>query len=184
MKRNILCFLVSLIFILDILAENQTPWMDRANRESSTNQMTSEEMNAELEQLLGPSRYAQYESYQKTIGQRMALNQFEQQMALSEAPLQSYQKDQLLQILTEENRDNPFNGMRQRDMMQTLSQSDEATANQYFESRRKAAERALVRAQTVLNPKQFEQFKEFQNGLLKIHEAGFKVFRDRANRQN
>lgn len=173
---------------LDLLAENQMQWMDRAPRgaQSSTNQLTATEgkTEAELQKLLGPTRYAQYESYQKTIGQRMALNQFEQQIALGETPLQSYQKDQLLQILTEENRNNPFSGMRQREMMQTLSQSDETAANQYFENQRQATERALVRAQTVLNPKQFEQFKEFQNGMLKLHETGFKAFRERANRQN
>ena len=173
---------------LDLLAENQMQWIDRTRRgsEASTNQLDVAEnkMDVELQKLLGPSRYSQYESYEKTIGQRRSLSQFEQQIALGETPLQSYQKDQLLQILTEENRDNPFNGVRQGEVMQTLSKADDAMVNQYFENQRKANERALVRAQTVLNSKQFEQFKEFQNGMLKIQEASFKTFRERMNRQN
>ncbi|MEZ5406132.1 MAG: hypothetical protein R3F23_08190 [Verrucomicrobiia bacterium] len=175
---------------LDILAENQMQSSERNRRwgsNSSTNQLNAEMENKtelELQELLGPSRYAQYESYQKTIGQRSAVRQFEQQIALSEAPLQPYQRDQMLQILIEENRNAPFSGMRQRDMMRQLSQFDEATAQQYFESQQKANERILLRAQTVLNPKQLEQFKEFQNGLLKIQETGLKVFRDRANQQS
>ena len=174
---------------LNLLAENQMQWIDRGGyraSQSSTNQFntTEDNLEADLQKLLGPSRYSQYEAYQKTIGQRMALNQFEQQIALGETPLQSYQKDQLLQILTEENRNNPLSGIRQRDMMRTLNALDPNAINQYFEDQHKANERALVRAQTVLNPKQFEQFKEFQNGLLKIHETSFKAFRDRSNRQN
>ena len=174
---------------LNLLAENQMQWMDRGGyrgSQSSTNQFnaTEDNLEADLQKLLGPSRYSQYEAYQKTIGQRIALNQFEQQIALGEAPLQSYQKDQLLQILTEENRNSPLSGVRQREMMRTLNGLDQNAINQYFENQRKANERALVRAQTVLSPKQFEQFKEFQNGLLKIHETSFKAFRERSNRQN
>ncbi|MBX7158249.1 MAG: hypothetical protein K1X66_07680 [Verrucomicrobiae bacterium] len=175
---------------LDILAQNQTQFPERNRRwpsNSPTNQLNAEtenKMESELQELLGSSRYAQYESYQKTIGQRSAMRQFEQQIALSEAPLQPYQRDQMLQILIEENRNAPFSGIRQRDMMRQFSQWDEATAQQYFESQQKANDRILLRAQTVLNPKQLEQFKEFQNGLLKIQETGLKVFRDRANQQN
>lgn len=173
---------------LDLITEKQTQFADRTHRwsQTSTNQFDAMEnkLESELQQLLGPSRYAQYETYQKTLGQRTAMNQFEQQITLSDSPLQSYQRDQLLQIMIEENRNDPFSGMRQREMMRQLSQFDETTAQQYFASQQKANERVLLRAQTVLNPKQLEQFKEFQNGMLKIQQTSLKVLHDRANRQN
>jgi len=63
---------------------------------------TKKQTDAELTALLGDERFAQYEDYQKNIGERMQLDQLKSKMAAENLPLQDEQMAQLLQVMKEE----------------------------------------------------------------------------------
>ena len=57
---------------------------------------------SDLTALLGEERFAQYEDYQKNMGERMQLDQLKTKMAAENLPLQDEQMAQLLQVMKEE----------------------------------------------------------------------------------
>jgi hypothetical protein len=65
----------------------------------SAQQKESEE---QIKSFLGEERFAQYQEYQKTIGERMQLDQLRQQMDGSGTPVQDEQLKQLLALMKEE----------------------------------------------------------------------------------
>ena len=136
---------------------------------------------AKLKELLGESRYTQYETYQKTVGERMVVNGYSDQMASSEAPLQPYQREQLTQILIEEYKHNPLNEMSDNEAFNVMSQSAK-TRDDYFSAQKKLNEQILIRAQTVLNPNQLESFKQYQNNMLMMAETSMKMIQPRSNK--
>ena len=62
---------------------------------------------ARLKAILGDTRFAEYQDYNQTIGQRVALDQFAQQLSGGATALTDEQGQQLLQIMTEEQRGMP-----------------------------------------------------------------------------
>lgn len=55
--------------------------------------------DAEIKEMLGPERFAQYQDYQKNMGERMQLDQFKNQMAADNQPIQDQQAAQLMQVM-------------------------------------------------------------------------------------
>jgi hypothetical protein len=70
----------------------------------SAQQKESEE---QIKGFLGEERFAQYQEYQKTIGERMQLDQLRQQMDGSGTPVQDEQLKQLLALMKEERERTP-----------------------------------------------------------------------------
>jgi hypothetical protein len=57
--------------------------------------------DAQVKELLGDARYAQYKDYQQTVSERMQLSQFNQQTADSGCALTEQQTEQLLGFMRE-----------------------------------------------------------------------------------
>ncbi len=63
--------------------------------------------NAALKDLLGPDRFSAYQEYEKTLGDRIQVQQFGQQLGSTGAPLQDYQSQALIQIMSQEQANMP-----------------------------------------------------------------------------
>jgi len=74
---------------------------ERAALKDQINQ-GEEEVDSMINDLLGEEGFKEYEAYKETIEERMALNQFNQQLGMSGAALTSDQNDQLVSIMYEE----------------------------------------------------------------------------------
>ncbi len=61
-----------------------------------------EEVDSMINDLLGEEGYEQYKSYKDTTGERMACNQFNQQLEMSEAALSAEQNKQLITVMYDE----------------------------------------------------------------------------------
>lgn len=59
------------------------------------------EIDGKIQALLDPGSYAQYQNYVQTESQRTVVNQLQQALSYTAAPLSSAQADQLVQILAE-----------------------------------------------------------------------------------
>lgn len=177
----------------DLLADNMMKSTEKATSlmgGSSTNRaamagVLAEEQKAFEEQIrgfLGESRYAQYQDYQQTVGERTQLTQFQQQFAGSENALTDPQTEQLLQFMKEEKQHvaaatgQPPPGPAQDaanleamlagDGLEKLMQSQE-TVNQ----------RVYDRAAGVLTETQLAAFGKFQTNQLQMTRMGMNMAR-------
>jgi hypothetical protein len=126
--------------------------------------------------LLGDTRYAQFQDYSGSIGQRMVVNQFSQQMASGQSPLSDGQSQQLLQIMADENKNNPSpfgasaGGVTDPNAFQALMTED--GINQFLQNMEAMNQRVLDRAAGVLTADQMQAFTEFQTAQTQMQKAG------------
>ena len=117
---------------------------------------------AEIRALLGDERFAQYQDYQKNMGERMQLDQFKTRLASENLALQEPQAAQLLQIMKEEKSTVPpvipqDNVEFPRKELLTTENLDKQA--QWMEDYNR---RVLARVEQVLTADQFKQYRDFQ----------------------
>ena len=133
--------------------------------------------DAELTALLGDERFAQYEDYQKNIGERMQLDQLKTKMAAEHLPLQDDQMAQLLQVMKEEKAAVP--PVMPTDNTQ-VPKKELFTAENFDKQIEWMAEynrRVLDRAGQILSPEQLKQYQEFQEQQATMQKLGMKMAR-------
>lgn len=129
----------------------------------------------QIKELLGDDKYAQYEDYNQTIGERMMLDQFGKQTEIS-----TEQNDQLLAIMREEKKNAQIN--RGTDTVdpnrdwQKLLESGEA-AEQLISQQEEVNSKVMERAAQVLSPAQMEKFAPVLKSQLEMQVAGMKMAR-------
>ena len=159
-----------------ILENRQTSLMDSsaelmAGGKPDVNGVTAatDAANDAMQKLLGPQQYQQYEQFEKTLGSRVELQQFSQQLAGEGAPLQDYQSTALLQIISQESASLPQTGSAQG---MAMSQED---MNQYAQAVSVMNQRVYNRAMSVLSPQQLAYFASFQKNVSTAQMAGLRL---------
>ena len=151
---------------------------DPAQREEAIKSM-AERRQADEEQLkafLGEERFAQYKEYQESLGERMALNQFEQQLSGGQNALTEGQSGQLLDIMKEESRGassifrNDPSALPDPAQLEAMFSEEKMT--KHFEEQEELNRRILERAKAVLTPEQLESLTSFQNSQLQMQRFG------------
>jgi hypothetical protein len=134
----------------------------------------------EIKAFLGDARYAQYEDYKETIGERMQLNQLTQQLASGQNALTADQQGQMLNIMKEERKAmaNDFAslgwaGSQPSNPADALS---EEKMNQIMDLQKNLGQRVYERARSVLQPEQLSAFGTFQSNQLSMQRLGIKMF--------
>jgi hypothetical protein len=133
------------------------------------------ETEAKIKDLLGDKRFAQYQEYNQTVGDRMALNQF----ATQTPTVTPDQKDQLLAIISDEKKRTPEAGGTPTDpTLQGVKamQSDEAM-EKLLQQQIDLNARVLERARGVLSQEQFDQLASFQTGQINMQRMGIQMAR-------
>jgi hypothetical protein len=137
------------------------------------------ELQASLKTLLGDDKFAQYEDYQKSIGERTQLHQFKQQLDGTDTPLQDGQMAQLLQIFKEEKARVPpvlsDDPSRSAEMWEAMK--SEEKMNQHMQWQEQLHQRVLGRAGTALNPEQLKEYGGFLEQQLNMQRLGMKMAR-------
>jgi hypothetical protein len=118
--------------------------------------------------VLGDSGFAAYQEYQKSIGPRMAVDQVRNQLAYSQTPLQDYQSQQLLQIISEESAKVPA-------PPKDLSTFDSA---KYIEAQQQTYQTIVTRSATILNPEQNKTLASTLENQLNMTEMGLKMSKE------
>jgi hypothetical protein len=138
------------------------------------------EMTASLKALLGDEKFAQYEEYQKTVGERVQLTQFQQQLAGTETPLQDSQMAQLMAILQEEKTrvpsvlsDDPNRSFEAMEAMKS-----EETMNRHFQWQEELNKRILERASSLLSDGQLKEYNGFLEQQLNMQRFGMRMARE------
>ena len=176
----------------DLLADNMMKSAEKAtslmgggstNRTEMLATLTAEQKDFEeqLRGVLGETRYAQYQDYQQTVGERTQLSQFRQQTA-GENALTDRQTDQLLAFMKEEKQavaaatGQPAPGAGQNvENMQAMF-SGEGT-EKLLQSQETVNQRVYERAREVLSAEQLGAFGKFQTNQLQLMRMGMSMAR-------
>ena len=144
------------------------------------------EVDAKLKAALGEDRFKELETYDRSIGERMVMTQLEPQFAAAGSPLDSTQKDQLLQIMSDERLKSPktafdSNGAGKNPFVGMNALKDEAAVEKWIQGEQDYQRRVLQAATKTLNPDQinalqqgFQQQAEMQKFGLKMSREMFK----------
>jgi hypothetical protein len=153
--------------------------MDAEKRAALTKQMkeNTEALNEQIKALLGAENYSLYETYEKTIPDRMAVSQFKDQLG-SDQTINAEQERQLIEIISSErqgfkfttdfNDQSDFSG----DMM---SRFTEERINLFLQEQEQLNQRYLARAQPILNADQYTAYQKSLNSQLEMTKMGMKM---------
>lgn len=134
--------------------------------------------DAELKALLGDDRFAQYEDYQKNLGERMQLNQLSTHLEAQNLPLQAQQTAQLLEAMKEEKAAVPPvipSDATQVPKKELFTAENLGKQLQWMDDYNR---RVLERAGQILSPEQLKQYREFQEQQASMQKFGLKMARD------
>jgi hypothetical protein len=138
------------------------------------------EMEGSLKALLGDDRFAQYQDYKTTLGERMQLDQFRQRLEGGTVPLQDDQMKALMQVMKEErDRVPPVVPNKSSENASDLAKSmtDEMIEKQ-SQWQTELNRRVQERAGQVLSPEQMKEFAGFQEQQINLQKAGMKMARE------
>ena len=143
-------------------------------------QESQKELDASLKALVGDEKFAQYQDYTKTMGERMQLDQFRQQLETGNMALQDDQMKSLLQVMKEEREKVPpvisnKAGDNPADFAKALSEDNLAKQFQWQEDLNR---RVQERAGQVLTPEQLKEFTDFQSQQMNLQKVGMKMAKE------
>jgi hypothetical protein len=137
-----------------------------------------EAIDAEIKQFLGADNYTQYQSYEKTLPDRMALGQFKDQLASGTTALNANQEQQLMSAMaterqnfkftTDYNDQSKFNG-------DFASFFTEEKMNTFFQEQDQLTQRYLARAQNILSGDQLTAYQTFLANQQTMQKAAMKM---------
>ncbi len=136
--------------------------------------------DAKLKAMLGDDGLAQVQTYEKSIGDRMVMQQYQQLFASSNQPLDDNQRADLLQIMIDERAKSPptafDTGNKDVSAQIKALQSDQAI-HDYMAAQGDLNQRVYERAAQVLSPDQLAQFQKYQQQLSDMQSAQIKMSR-------
>jgi hypothetical protein len=154
--------------------------LDASQRADLVKQMKTQTdgYDAQIKDMLGDANYPAFQTYEKTMPDRMAVSQFNDQLAGSGTPLSADQQAQLTQAMNEERTNfkwstdysnkNPKDG----DMAAMFS---EDKLNQFAQEKAQFDQQFLTRAQQILTPTQATAFEQFQTMQREMQITGMKL---------
>jgi len=154
---------------------------DPANRAATMEKVTQQqkESEEEMKAFLGEERFAQYREYNESMGDRMALQQFKQQM-MNATPLRDDQEFQLQRMMKEEAKNIPPAGADANESLEMRSWSvmvSEEAMDKHFKRQEEINQRVLERARTVLSEEQLAHFGKFQENQVNMQKVGLNMAR-------
>ncbi len=133
-----------------------------------------------LKALLGPEKMTKLNEFERTMGDRMALQQYSGSFSAAGQPLDATQRTGLLQIMKEERLKTPAGPLDpgSKDVAASMKAMQSGDAlEKSLETQRQLQQRVFDRAHTVLTPDQMNAFAEAQKAQLQMQEMGVKMGR-------
>ena len=150
---------------------------DKEQREELKQQITREEelVDSMIEEMLGEEKFKEYEEYKDTMGERMALNQFSQQLAMSDSNLTPEQKDGLVAAMYEER----LEAQKSSDYFDAqdadIEDFNDTNIEKYQNQLQTINDKTLERSKKILDDKQLEKFELFLINLQRQQEMQLKM---------
>lgn len=137
-----------------------------------------EAVDAQIKDFLGDENYAQFQTYEKSMPDRMSLNMYKDQQGSGPGALNPDQEAQLLQAMGEERQNFKFTtdfSDRTKFNGDFASQFTDEKIDQYLKEMQDLNQHYLDRAKNILTPEQLDPFGKFLNSQRELQKAGFKM---------
>ncbi len=171
---------------IDLLSDRQMASVEMMGKASEDGLLTvaktaensRADFDAKLKDMVGPDTFKQFEGYEKTIGDRMMLQQYQQLFSGTAQPLDDTQRSSLLQIMIDERAKMPPSPFDQtnKDVTGQLKapQSDQAM-HDFLAQQGELNQRVYQKAAEVLSPDQLASFQKFQQQMTDMQQMGLKM---------
>ncbi len=145
------------------------------------NELKKEE-DAKLKAVLGEDGFKQLEGYERTLGDRMMLQQFEGQFSTAGAPLVGQQKQDLLAVMKQERAKTPVSPLSQNmsgdPSAGIAAMKDDSAIASWQKNEEDYQNRVLQNATRALNPDQINALKKAFEQQRTMMEFGMKMGRE------
>ncbi len=128
--------------------------------------------------MLGDENYQTFQTYEKTVPDRMTASQFSDQLAGSATALTADQQQQLVQAMGDVRGNFKWTTdlskpeMAKGDYAAVFS---EENVNKFAQEKERLDQEVLTRAQQILTPEQLAAFQDFQKAQRQMQIAGMKM---------
>jgi len=155
--------------------------LDASQRADLAKQVKSQtdDFDNQIKDFLGDQNYQSFQSYEKTVPDRMSIGQFNDQFAGTPNALSGDQQNQLVQAMSEARNNFQWtSGLNQQNPgangdMATLLAAD--NIDRFVAERTQFDDQFLARAQQILSPAQLTAFKDFQVTQRNMQVTGLKM---------
>ena len=141
-----------------------------------------QEYDEKLKAVLGDTGMSQLHDYERTLGDRMMLNMHEQQFSASGSPLESGQRDSLLQIMKDERLKTPagvFDQANGGDASKAIAaMRDDSAIEKWIAQEQDYQQRVVQAATKTLNPDQVNALQESFKQQLELQRFGVKMSKE------
>lgn len=154
--------------------------MDAAKRKELTDQVktSTDAIDAQIKQFLGDDNYAQFQSYEKTQGERTVVSGLKDQLAGGPTALNADQEQQLVQAMTQQRQNftfttdysdqSKFNG-------DFASMFSEDKMSQYFQQLDQLNQQYTESARSILSPDQLDAFQKYLANQQQLQKMGMQM---------
>jgi hypothetical protein len=135
-------------------------------------------VNGQIKDFLGTDNYAQFETYEKSIPDRMSLNMYKDQQGSGLGALNPDQEAQLIQAMADERQNFKFTtdfSDQSKFSGDLASYFTDEKIEQYQKEMEDLHQQYLERAKTILTPEQLDPFTKFLKSQRELQKAGFKM---------
>lgn len=139
------------------------------------------EYDEKLKAILGEEKFKELQDYDKTIGDRMMMVQYDQSFNAAGVPLQQPQKDGLLQIMSEQRSKSPpsvFDPTGMDTGRNLRAMEDDNAIDQWLKQEEDYQRRVLAEAPKALNPDQVVALQQALQQSLEMQKFGMKMGRE------
>jgi hypothetical protein len=138
----------------------------------------NEAFNAQLKEYLGAENYQAYETYEKSLSDRMSLGQFRDQIAGTDSPLSPAQEQQLIQTLSDQRANFKwtvdYNNAKAGDA-DFAEMFNAESLRRFAEERKRYDEEVLAKAKPILSEAQFKSFGDFLESQRRMQEVSMEM---------
>lgn len=138
----------------------------------------SDAADAKIKDFLGDDNFAQYQTYEKTMGERMAVSGFKDQLSGGPTALTDEQEQQLIQAMTQERQNFKFTtdfSDKSKFAGDFASMLTEDKMNGYFQELGQLDQQYVARAQGILSPDQLTGFSKYLDNQAAMQKAGMQM---------
>lgn len=139
-----------------------------------------EDYDGQLESILGKDGMAKLGEFEKSVGDRMQMQQYKQAFAANGVPLDDNESQGLLTIMKEERAQRPPSpldpGSKDIGAAMQAMQSQE-TVNKLIAEQEAVDQRVLSRARNILSPDKMAQFQGIQKGVSDMQKTQLEMAR-------
>ena len=159
--------------LFEILGKRQAALMEAGANIGEGTPPPPTDYKEELTALLGEQRAGKFKEFEKSLPDRIALSQLDQQLGTSGVQLNDSQKSSLLQIYSEERSNSPAPNF-QPGSGQGVNMTDEEI-DQYSQRQADLNQRIATRAGSILTAQQLQQLIASQKQMLEMQKMGMKM---------